>query len=166
MRHRDGGGVIHFPPVFGTKPPHRPAGSTARRPCSRIDHRTAAISGSSASFTPTSPSRSSGGLVRDPAPVHPRSVEAKVQPGDDRRATPPSNPSWNPPITRGRDYPNLSSLSPSSAVSPPTSTASPLSPGIVPVRVLSQQGTCCHGSYTLFIGGCRSSASGLPSSAS
>jgi len=34
-------------------------------------------------------------------PVHPRSVEAKMQPGDDRRATPPSNPSWNPPITCG-----------------------------------------------------------------
>ena len=37
------------------RPVHRHADSTARRPCSRIDHRTAAISGSSASFTRTSP---------------------------------------------------------------------------------------------------------------
>jgi len=69
-------------------------------------------------------------------PVHPRSVEAKMQPGDDRRATPPSNPSWNPPITAGK-------TTPTSAASPPTSAACPLSIGIVPVGVSSQQGTCC-----------------------
>jgi hypothetical protein len=30
-----------------------------------------------------------------------RSFEPKLQPGDDRRATPPNHPGWNPPITCG-----------------------------------------------------------------
>jgi hypothetical protein len=88
LGHRVGGWVIHFPPVVCTSSPstpislrrrrrvkprpcahrvvHRRADSTARRPCSRVDDLTAAGSRSSASFTRTSLSRSSGGLVRDP----------------------------------------------------------------------------------------------------